>query len=188
MSVRFNFYVYGGGQWFSMAGSKLAVFFNYLNEIKPKILKYIITRIILSLKYFEIIFIPAYLQNFGQQSRQGSIERMTDSYMKHECKKRSPDWFFPCTKRLFYVGITYEWFMSCILCGKWIAQRTEHRFVLTGICVLYVKGKIKITSLFHRLIALEEIADQAIYWNPTSGLQSTLSKTDTFGTGTKCPS
>ena len=78
------------------------------------------------------------------------------------------------------------WVVFCV--EKGIAQQAEHCFVLTGICVLYVKGKIKITSLFHRLIALEEIADQAIYWNPTSGLQSTLSKTDTFGTGTKCPS
>ena len=53
--------------------------------------------------------------------------------------------------------------MSCILCGKWIAQRAEHRFVLTGICVLYVEGKIKMTSLFLRLIVVKEIADQAIY-------------------------
>ena len=58
-----------------------------------------------------------------------------------------------------------ELLISYILCGKWIVQRIEHHFVLTGICVFYVKGKIKMTSLFHRLIVqtvLEEIVDQAI--------------------------
>ena len=55
--------------------------------------------------------------------------------------------------------------ISYILCGKWIVQRIEHHFVLTGICVFYVKGKIKMASLFHRLIVqtvLEEIVEQAI--------------------------
>ena len=58
-----------------------------------------------------------------------------------------------------------ELLISYILCEKWIVQRIEHHFVLTGICVFYVKGKIKMTSLFHRLIVqtvLEERVDQAI--------------------------
>ena len=82
-----------------------------------------------------------------------------------------------CSRLLFYskgtgftVCLTYRqtvlsWSNLSVVfctCGKWIVQRVEHRFVLTGICVLCVKGKIKMTSLFHRLIVLEEIADQAI--------------------------
>ena len=52
-----------------------------------------------------------------------------------------------------------ELLFSYILYGKWIVQWIEHHFVLTGICVFYVKGKIKMTSLFHWLIVLEEVVD-----------------------------
>ena len=47
-----------------MAGSKLAVLFNYLNEIKANIIIYNHKNHI-SFKHFKIVFIPAYLKNFG---------------------------------------------------------------------------------------------------------------------------
>ena len=64
--------------------------------------------------------------------------------------------FFSCTNRLFTEGITYQ------LHSVWIVQWIEHRFMVTGIYVLYVKGKVKMTSLFHRLIVLEDIGHLTI--------------------------
>ena len=49
--------VFLGGQRFSMAGSKLAVFFNYLNEIKANIIVYNHKNHIFYRKKFEVIFI-----------------------------------------------------------------------------------------------------------------------------------
>ena len=74
------------------------------------------------------------------------------SIMYHDC------WIFSkwCHSQTECLLISY------ILCEKWIIQWIEQHFVLTGICVFYVEGKIKMTSLFHQLIVLEEIVDQAI--------------------------
>ena len=124
-----------------MAGSKFAVFFNYLNEIKANIILYNPKNHIFFRKKSKSS-LSRIIGKISEVKQEGCMERLTD--------------FFSCTDRLFQDGITYQ------LHSVWIVQRIEHRFVLTGIFVLYVQGKIKMTSLFHRLILLEEIADQAI--------------------------
>ena len=57
-----------GGQRFGIAGSKLAVFFNYLNEIKANIIIYNQKSHIFFRKKFEVIFIPAYWKIFGSKA------------------------------------------------------------------------------------------------------------------------
>ena len=53
-----------------------------------------------------------------------------------------------------------ELLISYILCGKWIVQWIKHHFVLTGICVFYVKNDKLVSPV--NIIVREEIVDQAI--------------------------